>query len=120
MWHSALALATVCLIWDLVSPYEADRLSAQVVGSTCYSSNLATPEDSLCDSSRLILPRASRLRFLHSSQKARRTYAGERRKCQGVMVNVAESETVGSKTEVAVTVTEGFNGTVRGALYWTE
>jgi hypothetical protein len=36
------------------------------------------------------------------------------------MVNVAESEAVASKTEVAVTVTEGFDGTVRGALYWTE
>lgn len=35
-------------------------------------------------------------------------------------MNVAESDAVGSKTEVAVTVTEGFDGTVGGALYWTE
>jgi hypothetical protein len=39
---------------------------------------------------------------------------------QGVIVNVAESEAVGSKAEVAVTVTDGFDGTVGGALYWTE
>lgn len=35
-------------------------------------------------------------------------------------MNVAESDALGSKTEVAVTVTEGFDGTVGGALYWTE
>lgn len=35
-------------------------------------------------------------------------------------MNVVESDALGSKTEVAVTVTEGFGGTVGGALYWTE
>ncbi len=44
----------------------------------------------------------------------------QRQKYQGVIVNVAESDAVGSKTEVAVTVTEAFGGTVGGALYWTE
>lgn len=42
------------------------------------------------------------------------------RKMSRVIVNVAESDALGSKTEVAVTVTEGFDGTVGGALYWTE
>ena len=58
----------------------------------------------------------------HGTQEGRRD---ELRFClcnfgQGVIVNVAESEAVGSKTEVAVTVTEVSNGTVGGALYWTE
>lgn len=44
----------------------------------------------------------------------------QRRKYQGTIVNVVESDALGSKTEVAVTVTEGFDGTVGGALYWTE
>ena len=43
-----------------------------------------------------------------------------RQKSHRVIVNVTESDPLGSKTEVAVTVTEGFEGTVGGALYWTE